>query len=282
MNLIDTHAHVNFKAFSVDAEEVILNSLNNGVGMILAGSNLKTSRRALDLANKYERGVWAAVGLHPIHLEDEVEISEDGREVVRFRAEEFNYDSYEKFASFEKVVAIGEIGLDYHHLKLNENLPATKKKQKDVFWQELLLARRLNLPAIIHCRVAHDDMLSIIKEFKEENKNLFTPREEWGVLHCFSGDENLAWQYFSLGLMISFTGLITFSCQWDDLIRKMPADKFMVETDCPYMTPEPFRGRRNEPMLVSYVAERIAEIRGVMPDKIAELSLANSQRFFNI
>ncbi len=282
MNLIDTHSHVNFKSFSDDAEEVILNSLNNGIGMILVGGNFKTSRRALDLANKYERGVWAAVGLHPVHLEDEVEISESGREVIRVRAEEFNYDNYHKLASFEKVVAIGEIGLDYYHLKLNDNLSDAKKKQKEVFWQQLLLARNLGLPAIIHCRVAHDDMLSTLKEFKESNKELIYPGEEWGVLHCFSGDENLAWQYFSLGLLISFTGLITFSRQWDSLIRKMPADKFMVETDCPFMTPEPFRGRRNEPLLVSYVAEKIAEIRGVSPEKIAEISLANSKRFFSL
>jgi TatD DNase family protein len=282
MNLIDTHSHVNFKSFSDDAEEVILNSLNNGIGMILVGGNFKTSRRALDLANKYERGVWAAVGLHPVHLEDEVEVSESGREVIRVRAEEFNYDNYHKLASFEKVVAIGEIGLDYYHLKLNDNLSDAKKKQKEVFWQQLLLARNLGLPAIIHCRVAHDDMLSTLKKFKESNKELICPGEEWGVLHCFSGDENLAWQYFSLGLLISFTGLITFSRQWDSLIRKIPADKFMIETDCPFMTPEPFRGHRNEPLLVSYVAEKIAEIRGVSPEKIAEISLANSKRFFSL
>jgi TatD DNase family protein len=282
MNLIDTHAHVNFKAFSQDAEEVILNSLNNETGMILVGTDQKTSRRALDLANKYERGVWAAVGLHPIHLENEIEISENGREVVRRRAEEFNYDNYEKLASFEKVVAIGEIGLDYHHLKLNENLPAAKKKQREIFEKQLLLARRLSLPAIIHCRVAHDDLLAALKDFKEDNKDLIRPGEEWGVLHCFSGDENLAWQYFSMGLLISFTGLITFSRQWDALIRKMPLDKFMVETDCPYMTPEPFRGKRNEPPLVFYVAQRIAEIRGVPAEKIAEASLENAKRFFKI
>jgi TatD DNase family protein len=282
MNLIDTHSHVNFKSFSDDAEEVILNSLNNGIGMILVGGNFKTSRRALDLANKYERGVWAAVGLHPVHLEDEVEVSESGREVIRVRAEEFNYDNYHKLASFEKVVAIGEIGLDYYHLKLNDNLSDAKKKQKEVFWQQLLLARNLGLPAIIHCRVAHDDMLSTLKKFKESNKELICPGEEWGVLHCFSGDENLAWQYFSLGLLIFFTGLITFSRQWDSLIRKIPADKFMIETDCPFMTPEPFRGHRNEPLLVSYVAEKIAEIRGVSPEKIAEISLANSKRFFSL
>jgi TatD DNase family protein len=282
MRLIDTHAHVNFKKFSDDAEEVILNSLNNDTGLILVGTDYKTSKRALDLANKYERGVYAAVGLHPVHLEDINEEGEDGREVTRVRAEEFNYDNYEKLASFEKVVAIGEIGLDYHHLRLNSDLEKAKKKQKEVLVEQLLLARRLDLPAIIHCRVAHDDLLTTLKDFREEHKDLIPPGKEWGVLHCFSGDENLAWQYFQLGLLISFTGIITFSRQWDDLIRKMPSDKFMVETDCPFMTPEPYRGHRNEPALVTYVVDRIAEIRETDADKIAEASTANARRFFRI
>lgn len=282
MKLIDTHAHVNFKKFNADAEEVILNSLNNDTGLILVGTDYKTSKRALDLANKYERGVYAAVGLHPTHLEDVTEEGEDGREVTRVRAEEFNYESYEKLASFEKVVAIGEIGLDYYHLKLNADLENAKKKQKEVLIRQLILARHLDLPAIIHCRVAHDDLLSALKGFREEYRGLIPAGKEWGVVHCFSGDENLAWQYFQLGLLISFTGVITFSQQWDSLIRKMPSDKFMIETDCPFMTPEPYRGHRNEPALVAYVAERIAAIRGVEPDRIAELSTANAMRFFRI
>ena len=259
-----------------------MNSLNNDTGMILVGTDYKTSKRALDLANKYERGVYAAVGLHPIHLEDIIEEGEGGREVTRVRAEEFNYDSYEKLASFEKAVAIGEIGLDYHHLKLNSDLERSKAKQREVFVEQLSLARNLDLPAIIHCRVAHDDLLKTLKEFREDNKERIPAGKEWGVLHCFSGDENLAWQYFQLGLLISFTGIVTFSRQWDDLIRKMPADKFMVETDCPFMTPEPYRGHRNEPALVAYVAERIAEIRGTDIDKIAEASTANASRLFRI
>ncbi len=282
MYLIDTHAHVNFKKFSDDAEEVILNSLNNDTGLILVGTDYKTSKKALDLANKYERGVYAAVGLHPTHLEDVTEEGENGREVTRVRAEEFNYDSYEKLASFEKVVAIGEIGLDYYHLKLNSDLVKAKKRQKEVLVEQLLLARNLDLPAIIHCRVAHDDLLKTLKEFREEHRDLIPHGKEWGVIHCFSGDENLAWQYFQLGLLVSFTGIITFSRQWDDLIRKMPIDKFMVETDCPFMTPEPYRGHRNEPALVAYVAERIAQIRETDVEKIAEASTANACRLFNI
>jgi TatD DNase family protein len=282
MKLIDTHAHVNFKKFSEDADQVILNALNNDTGMVIVGSDYKTSKRALDLANKYERGVYAAVGLHPVHLEDIVEEGADGREVVRVRAEEFNYDNYEKLAEFEKVVAIGEIGLDYYHLKLSPDLENSKKKQKEVLVRQLLLARSFDLPAIIHCRVAHDDLLSTLKKFKEDYKEKIPSDKPWGVIHCFSGDENLAWEYFRLGFMISFTGIITFSQQWDSLIRKMPLDKFMIETDCPFMTPEPYRGKRNEPVLVAYVADRIAAIRGVEPDRIAEISTENAKRFFGI
>jgi TatD DNase family protein len=282
MKLIDTHSHVNFKKFSDDADQVILNSLNNETGMIVVGADYKTSKRALDLANKYEKGVYAAVGLHPVHLEDIVEQGEGGREVVRVRAEEFNYDNYEKLAEFEKTVAIGEIGLDYYHLKLSPDLENSKKKQREVLVKQLLLARSFDLPAIVHCRVAHDDLLATLKKFKEDHKEKIPLDKPWGVIHCFSGDENLAWEYFKLGFLISFTGIITFSQQWDSLIRKMPADKFMVETDCPFMTPEPYRGRRNEPVLVAYVAERIAAIRGVEPDRIAEISTENAKKFFKI
>jgi TatD DNase family protein len=282
MKLIDTHAHVNFKKFSDDAEGVILNALNNDIGMVLVGTDYKTSKRAIDLANKYERGVYAAVGLHPVHLEDIVEEGEDGQEKIRIRAEEFSYDNYEKLARLEKVVAIGEIGLDHYHLKLNKNLEQAKKKQREIFVEQLLLARNLNLPALIHCRVAHDDLMATLKKFKEDYKELIPEDRPWGVIHCFSGDENLAWEYFKLGLMISFTGLITFSKQWDDLIRKMPLDRFMVETDCPFMAPEPFRGHRNEPALVAYVAEKIAEIRGMEIDKIAEISTENAKKFFGL
>jgi TatD DNase family protein len=135
---------------------------------------------------------------------------------------------------------------------------------------------------MIHCRQAHDDVLTILKEFKKEYRELIPQNRLWGVMHCFSGDENLAWQYFGLGLAISFTGLVTFSQQWDDLIRKLPNDKFLLETDCPYMTPEPFRGQRNEPLYVKYVAVRIAEIRKTTPEKIAEITTANARALFGI
>jgi len=278
--LIDTHAHVNFNAFKDDADEVIRRSLTADTWMILVGSETKTSKRALEYANKYEKGVYAAVGLHPIHTHEQKAESEDYKFTTR--EEEFSYDVYEKLAQFKKVVAIGEVGLDYYHVDAAGDVRAIKQKQKQVFQEQLKLAHNLKLPVIIHCRQAHDDMLEILKAFKKDYKDSLPKDKDWGVMHCFSGDEELAWQYFNLGLNISFTGLITFSAQWDNLIRRLPSGKFMVETDCPYMTPEPFRGRRNEPLFVKRVAERIAEIKTLSFDRIADISTENARRMFKI
>lgn len=279
--LIDTHAHVNFNAFKNDADDVIRRSLAFGTWMILVGSEIKTSKRALEYSNKYEKGVYAAVGLHPMHTHEQKAGGDDYDFTTR--CEEFSCDVYEKLAQFKKTVAVGEIGLDYYHIDIkNPGASAIKQKQKEIFERQLELANNLKLPVIIHCRQAHDDMLEILKKFKKNCKDAISNNTSWGVMHCFSGDEELAWRYFGLGLNISFNGLITFSAQWDDLIRRLPNDKFMIETDCPYMTPEPFRGQRNEPILVKKVAERIAEIKNLSFERIAELSSANARKLFNI
>lgn len=278
--LIDTHAHVNFNAFKDDADEVIRRSLANDTWMILVGSEAKTSKRALEYANKYEKGVYAAVGLHPLHTYAQKAWGDDYNFTAR--EEDFSYDVYEKLAQFKKVVAVGEIGLDYYNIDVTADAAAVKQKQKEIFLKQLSLANNLKLPVIIHCRQAHDDMLAVLKAFKKDHKESLSKDKAWGVMHCFSGDEELVWQYFSLGLNISFTGLITFSAKWDDLIRRVPNDKFMVETDCPYMTPEPFRDNRNEPILVKRVAERIGEIKNLSFERIAEISTNNARKLFNI
>lgn len=278
--LIDTHAHVNFSAFKDDADEVIRRALDNETWMILVGTEYKTSKRALDYANKYERGVFATVGLHPIHLQS---ISAKGEDYeFQSRAEDFNYEVYERLAKSNKAAAIGEIGLDYYHIDKTQNAAAVKERQKEIFIEQFKLARELDLPVIIHCRQAHDDMLAILQDFKKEYKDNLPKNRPWGVMHCYSGDEDLAWQYFNLGLIISFTGLITFSVLWDDLIRRVPLEKIMIETDCPYMTPEPYRGQRNEPILVKYVAKRIAEIKNLSIEKVADITTKNAREFFGI
>jgi TatD DNase family protein len=278
---IDTHAHVNFSNFKDDADEVIHRSLSADVWMILVGAEHKTSVRALEYANKYEKGVYSAVGLHPTHLFD-FEIKENDHSYIA-RGEDFNYDIYEKLASFQKVVAIGEIGLDYYRcLDKVPDKELAKDKQKEIFIKQLLLAAKVGKPVIIHCRQAHDDMLEILKDFRKEYKNLLSEKKPWGVMHSYSGDEETAWKYFSLGFMVSFSGMITFSKQWDELIRKIPTDKFLIETDSPYLTPEPYRGERNEPLLVKYVARRISEIKNLSLERVEEISFKNAKTVFNL
>jgi len=276
----DTHAHINFKYFKDDGDEVIQRSLADDVWMINVGADYKTSKRALDYANKYEKGIYAAVGLHPMHVESFRAKSEEYD--FQTRGEVFNYDIYEKLAKFEKVVAIGEVGLDYYHMESSDDILSLKKKQQDVLSQQLLLARKVDLPVIIHCRQAHDDMIALLKDFRKENIALIPKNRPWGVIHCFSGDEDKAWEYFNLGFLISFTGIVTFSKQWDELIRKIPTDKFMIETDCPFLTPEPYRGKRNEPVLVKYIAKRIAEIKNLSEERIAEMTMKNGKELFGV
>ncbi len=282
MKFTDTHCHVNFKKFDQDANQAIRRALDQNIGMVIVGVDYRTSKKGLELANKYEKDVYAAVGVHPVNLEDTREEEKTKEKKTDEPAEEFNYEAFEKLAKFEKAVAIGEIGLDYYHLKLGGDLEKKKLKQKEVLWQQLTLAKNLGLPVIIHCRQAHDDLVVVLKEFKKEYKEDIFKDRPWGVVHCFSGNENLAWQYFNLGFLISFTGIVTFSRQRDNLIRKMPIEKLMIETDCPYLTPEPYRGQRNEPVLVEFVAERIAEIRGTNKEKIATATTRNAENFFGI
>jgi len=281
MRLLDSHAHVNFNAFKDDGDEVIRKSLEAGVGMILVGSEFRTSNRAIDYANHYETGVWAAIGLHPSQLFATRVQGEDYD--FMSRGEELDLEKYDKLADFSKVVAIGEIGLDYYRLAdINESSKVIKEKQQRVLSQELTLAMHHHLPVIIHCREAHDDLLPLLQDFYHDYRQILPKDKPWGVVHCFSGDMGLAQEYFSLGLDISFNGLITFCSTWDYLIQKMPLDRLLIETDCPFLTPVPFRGQRNEPSLVKLVAERIAQIRHTTIECIAEATTANACRLFNI
>lgn len=280
---IDTHCHLNFKDFRDDADEVIARSLTDNTQMILVGSEQKTSKRAMEYANKYPEGVYAAVGLHPIHLEDILvkNDSEEGKYEFESHAEEFDYDYYYNLAhNNPRVVAIGEIGLDYYHLPPDKNIPEVKERQKETLKQLLLLAHNLDIPVIIHCREAHEDLLPILTDFYHQYKE--GQAREWGVIHCFSGDEELSEKYRSLNLMISFTGLITFAKNWDKVIQSCPLEKMMIETDAPYMAPVPFRGKRNEPIYVKYVAEKMAQLKGLSVEEVEKKTFENAQRVFKL
>ncbi|HOZ53321.1 MAG TPA: TatD family hydrolase [bacterium] len=281
--LIDTHCHLNFVDFKEDHLDVAKRALSEDIQMIVVGSEYKTSLRAANLANSFSNGIYAAIGLHPIHLEEILikNDNENGKYEFRSRAEDFIEDDYQKIIDKnKKIKAIGEIGLDYYHIEADseEKIIKIKNRQKEIFIKQLNFAKKNKLPVIIHCREAHDDLYNILNNFYQENK--FT--HEWGVIHCFSGDYELAQKYFALGLKISFTGLITFNKQWDEIIRKSPLEKMMVETDSPYLSPVPYRGKRNEPLYVRQVAQKIAEIRGISLEEIEKRTYSESKKFFNL
>ena len=274
--LIDYHAHVNFNAYKNDANEVITRALSGGVFMVLVGSQIDTSRRAVELAAQYSDGVWAAVGLHPVHLED-MDIDEE-EDHFTTRKEAFNYDAYRALAQHDKVVAIGECGLDYWH-------PHTKKRQFITLRQHLDLANALDLPLILHCRGsaadpedAYRDMLAILREYVQAGK-----LKRCGSIHCFISTLPIALEFIALGFHVGFTGVITFKNaeKYAEVIRGLPMDRILVETDCPYLTPAPYRGKRNEPLFVRYVAEKVAEIRGVDKEAVEEQLLENSLKVFS-
>lgn len=285
MLLFDTHCHLNFQTYKKDVDEVIRRALEAGIHMIIPATDLTSSQRALELATKYETGVYAAVGLHPVHLQDQ-EFEEEGRK-VRMKKETFDIETYRRLAENTKVVAIGECGLDYYHLPQGDT-DALIQKQQLTLLQQLQLAYDVDKPLIIHCRPsrstdktgdAYHDLVSLLKKFYDRKHRRTDGR---GVIHCFLGDWELAWKYFDLGFIISFTGLITFNQTWDELIRKCPLDKFMVETDSPFLAPPPHRGTRNEPAYVIEVAKRIAEIKGVTVEKVVEATTENVRRLFGI
>jgi TatD DNase family protein len=269
--LIDTHCHLNFKDYKNDNLEALSRARENSVAIIVVGAEYRTSQRAVEFAQENGVGVYAAIGLHPIHLQmTEVE-GENGEYHFVSRGEVYDKEAYKKLAKSKKVVAIGEIGLDYYHLDNEKDIIEQKKLQADVFTQQLDLAVELSLPVIIHCREAHEDVLPILEKYQNRLK---------GVIHCYSGDLELAKKYNKIGFLISFTGLITFARQWDEVIREIPLDYIMTETDSPYMTPIPFRGQRNEPAYVMEVAKKIADLKGLSLDEVSKVTLDNARRLF--
>ena len=256
--MIDSHAHLNFKAFKNDWPQVIERSLAGDTWMINVGSNYKTSKKALDIAEKYQKGIFAAIGVHPIH-------AQDGFEPEDFRV----------LACSKKVVAIGEIGLDYY-----KNYKNFKEKQKEIFLGQIKLAEELNLPLVLHCRKAHNDLLEIIKEQKIKNKKKLR-----GVVHCFTGSWNQAKEYLNMGFYLGFNGII-YKLNLKEVIKKTPLDRILIETDCPFLTPlsveDLAEGGRNEPVFVRYIAKEIARIKNASFEQIAQGATLNTRTLFDI
>ena len=252
--LVDSHAHIDDARFDADRAEVVARAAAAGVALIInVGADMASSARSVALAEQYP-GIYAAVGMHPHDAKDMLES---------------DYVQLEKWTTHPKVVAIGEIGLDYHY-----DL-SPRPIQKEVFLRQLDLARKTDKPFIIHEREAHGDTLDIIRS---------AARGLRGVFHCFSGSVETAREFLKMGFYISLAGPVTFSNsgKTKEVAKFVPLDRLLVETDSPYLTPHPHRGHRNEPAYVRIVAEEIATLRNLSIEELAAATTANVRRLFNI
>jgi len=242
--IIDSHAHLNFKAFDDDREEAISRCQNMKV--INVGTQVETSKKAVEIANNYDN-MYAAIGLHPIHAEDG-----------------FNPNDYRAMVN-DKVVAIGEIGIDYFR-----DYGDFKKKQFEILGQQLELAKELNLPLIIHCRKAHKDLIEVL------SKHSFS-----GVIHCFTGSLNDAKAYLEMGYHIGINGIM-YKLNLDKVIKEIPLDRILTETDCPYLTPPMAPSERNEPPYTKYILDDLAKIKEVSSQELEGIVEENTKNLFGI
>ena len=248
--IFETHAHYDDERFDCIRDELFWEMNQNGVcGIVSCGCDEASSKKALKMAEQNDF-VYAAVGIHPGNIDSGTTV-----------------EQIEKLANHKKCVAIGEIGLDYYWVDDN------KPQQIEIFEQQILLAKRLNLPIIVHDRDAHGDTLAILIKHKPK-----------GVVHCFSGSVEMAEEIIKLGMYIGVGGVITFknAKKLPDVVKIIPDELLLVETDCPYLAPVPFRGKTNHSGYIKYVAERAAEILGVAPDDFCNLTYNNACRFFKL
>ena len=311
--LIDTHAHVNFAAFKEDAEPTIKRALwTEDVQMVLVGTQIDTSREAVAMAEKFGNGVYAAIGIHPVHtysqhLDEEETILRRGKKILTL-------NEYRKLAASPKVVGIGECGLDYFRLPEDGDIAAIKQGQKEVFIEQIKLARELNKTLIIHSRSSKGtddaclDILEILKtpslwrhsegvppteESLKLGKEILRPSDAFRaqddalprfVLHSYTGSPEVAKMFVDIGSYVSFNGIITFdkTGNQEAVLKVVPDDKIVLETDCPYLTPVPMRGKRNEPSYVRFVAEHVAGLKGLSADELARQTTTNALTLFRI
>ncbi len=253
----DIHAHINFKDFDVDREEVIARCKEEGVLVNNVGTSLATSREVLALAEADEH-LYATVGVHPTDWE-----------------QGFDEKEFLALAEHQKVIAIGECGLDYYYMKDDDE----KAEQKRLFEAHIALAKRVGKPLMLHIRStaaapeqAYADTLEMLNAHPEVRAHA----------HFFAGDRATAQAYLTRGISLSFTGVITFARQYDEIITRVPENMLFAETDAPFVAPEPYRGKRGEPLYVREVVQKLAEIRGEAPEKLAEMLLYNARRVFAI
>jgi len=261
--LIDTHCHLNFKAFNKDLHEVISRAKEAGIEkIIIPGAKIDSSYKAIEISQKYE-SCFAAVGIHPHHVADFFQ--SNSRKTT---------DELKMITNNKKVVAIGEIGLDYHEYKGYPPITnKVKAKQKELLMLQIEIAQTHNLPIIFHCRDAHDDQLEIIK-----NQKLT------GVFHCFGGEKKHLEKVLSLGFYIGFDGNITYpeNKNLQDLVRYTPIDRLLLETDAPYLTPLPFRSQRNEPAHLLHTTKFVSQLRAVSIENVIETTSLNALKLFRL
>ncbi|MDR3642520.1 MAG: TatD family hydrolase [Candidatus Doudnabacteria bacterium] len=323
--LIDTHAHVNFRGFKDDAKETLQRALDSGTWVINVGSQIDTSRQAVELANQFSSGIYAVVGLHPEHTHSQFVDEEETH--FKTREEHFDYEAYRMLALDKKVVGIGECGLDYYRMPEDADVNEIKEKQKEAFRLQVKLAKELNKVLVIHSRPAKDsnelfdDLLTILDEelapttpprfashpslpggeapqLSQNNRGASPPdkgesRRQGGEgvgsglrfeVHSFTGSPEYLQKFLDRGGYVSFNGIITFdkTGNMEKLVKLAPLDKIILETDCPYLTPVPNRGKRNEPSFVKFTAEKVAQTRNLSADEIARITTGNAKKLFLI
>lgn len=251
-NIFDTHAHYDDEAFDDDRESLILSLKDRGVvGIVSCGCDIASTVANQNLSHSFDDFYFAA-GFHPENLED-------------FSVEDLG--KLEPFFADEKCVAVGEIGLDYHWMN------STKEKQRELFFAQIELAKAKGLPVIVHDREAHGDTLDILKATKPS-----------GVLHCFSGSVEMAREVIKLGMFLGFNGVATFknARKIPEVIREIPLDRIVLETDCPYLAPEPHRGKRNDSSFIPFIAQRIGEILGISAQEVLDVTNKNARALYNL
>lgn len=278
MKYFDAHTHLNFVAYDADREATIFRAREASVDMNIVGTQFDTSASAVALAEKYE-GVYATIGLHPIHTgksyHDEKELGEGNREFTS-RGEIFDMGKYLALGKNPKVIAVGECGLDYYRLE-----EKTKAVQTEAFLQQIELANRLKKPLMLHIRSApkgsgdgeaYRDALALVKAHAKV----------LGDVHFFAGDWAIAKGWLDIGFTLSFTGVLTFTNDYDEVVKNAPLDMLLSETDAPYITPVPYRGKRNESSYVPEIVKAIARIRAAELEKVASVLYGNARRVFSI
>ncbi len=281
--MFDCHTHVQFAAFTEDWKQTIDRALQAGVSIINVGTQKDTSARAVEIANMYSKGVYATIGLHPVHTTKSFHDAQElgGGEAAKAftsRGEEFDHVFYAKLVRDPKVVALGECGLDYY--RPTGDPEVYKAKQKMVFLHHVQLAMEFDKALMIHCRPskgsddAYEELLGILKDLK-------FPTDR-AVLHFYVGSQQMTQKFLDAGFNFEFGGVITFARDYDAQIKMIPLDRILTETDAPYVSPEPYRGKRNEPTYIVEVVKKLAEIKGVSYDEVAKATDANARKIFKI